>query len=58
MWPHVNGLRVLDLGAPGELRQRPTGRVPAGHEAAAAGLLPPGHEAEGESFRVVAQEGP
>ena len=39
MWPRVDGLRSIELGFPGELRDRLNGLVLAGRKRATAGLL-------------------
>lgn len=39
MWPRVNGMRTMELGAPGEQRARLTGYVLDGVKVGTAGLL-------------------
>lgn len=38
-WPRINGLRSLELGAPGDMRDRLNALVLAGHKQATAGVL-------------------
>ncbi|MEU7479877.1 ASCH domain-containing protein [Lentzea sp. NPDC042327] len=47
MWPRLDGLRTLELGLPGEHRDRLTALVLAGTKRATAGLLA-GYTGEGE----------
>ena len=53
-WPRVDGLRTMELGLPGELRQRLTGLVLAGPKRATAGLLEE-YAAEGEELEHVGE---
>ncbi|CAL9331737.1 ASCH domain-containing protein [Streptomyces sp. enrichment culture] len=39
MWPRVDGMRALELGAPGEMRDRLNSLVLAGRKTATTGLL-------------------
>lgn len=55
MWPRMNGLRVLELGTPGELRTRLTDLTLSGAKTATAGLLPLDYEAEGEEVEHVGE---
>ncbi|MET8869310.1 ASCH domain-containing protein [Nonomuraea sp. NPDC004580] len=55
MWPRMDGLRVLELGTPGELRTRLTDLVLSGHKTATAGLLTLDYEAEGEEVEHVGE---
>ncbi|MGR6922789.1 ASCH domain-containing protein [[Actinomadura] parvosata] len=55
MWPRIDGLRVLELGTPGELRTKLTELVLAGTKTATAGLLPLDYEAEGEQVEHVGE---
>ncbi|MEV4476841.1 ASCH domain-containing protein [Nonomuraea sp. NPDC049504] len=55
MWPRKDGLRVLELGTPGELRTRLTDLVLSGHKTATAGLLTLDYEAEGEEIEHVGE---
>ncbi|MGN9793022.1 ASCH domain-containing protein [Streptomyces sp. OZ13] len=48
MWTRIDGLRVLDLGTPGEMRDRLNALVLSGAKRATAGLLEPDYRAEGE----------
>ncbi|MFI8368256.1 ASCH domain-containing protein [Streptomyces sp. NPDC085466] len=63
MWPRVNGMRVLELGTPGEMRERLTGLVLAGRKTATTGLLSEyveeaeGLEFAGERLALVGDEG-
>lgn len=54
-WPRVNGLRALELGFPGEMRDRLNGLVLAGRKKATAGLLSE-YEQEGEEFEHVGEQ--
>lgn len=53
-WPRVNGLRGLELGFRGEMRDRLNGLVVAGQKKATAGLLSE-YEQEGEAFEHVGE---
>jgi uncharacterized protein YhfF len=55
MWPRVNGLRTLELGSPGEMRNRLNGLVLAGHKRATAGLHDDDYEAESEELEQVGE---
>ncbi|NRQ33587.1 ASCH domain-containing protein [Nonomuraea sp. NN258] len=55
MWPRRDGLRVLELGTPGELRTRLTDLVLSGAKTATAGLLTLDYEAEGEELEHVGE---
>ncbi|MEU0372325.1 ASCH domain-containing protein [Streptomyces sp. NPDC006283] len=48
MWTRIDGLRTLDLGTPGEMRDRLNALVLSGAKRATAGLLEPDYRAEGE----------
>ncbi|GAA4903960.1 uncharacterized protein YhfF [Stackebrandtia albiflava] len=54
MWPRVNGLRALELGTPGELREELTALVLAGEKTATAGLLAE-YETESEALETVGE---
>lgn len=53
-WPRVGGLRALELGTPGTLRDRLTGLVLAGHKQATAGLVGE-YEEDGEPVEHVGE---
>ena len=53
-WPRVNGLRGLELGSPGPMRERLNGLVIAGHKQATAGLLSE-YDEEGEGLEHVGE---
>jgi len=53
-WPRVAGLRSLELGTPGEMRQRLNALVLAGAKRATAGLLSE-YEEEGEELEHVGE---
>lgn len=55
MWPRVDGLRAMELGAPGEMRRWLNGLVLAGHKRATAGLLAHDYVAEGEVLEHVGE---
>jgi uncharacterized protein YhfF len=55
MWPRIDGLRTLDLGVPGELRDRLNALVLAGRKRATAGLLEADYRAEGEEPETVGE---
>ncbi|MET7334042.1 ASCH domain-containing protein [Nonomuraea sp. NPDC005650] len=55
MWPRIDGLRVLELGTPGELRAWLTELTLAGEKTATAGLLPLDYHAEGEEVEHVGE---
>jgi len=55
MWPRVNGLRTLELGSPGEMRNRLNGLVLAGHKRATTGLRDYHYEAESEEIEQVGE---
>ncbi|MFG1702299.1 ASCH domain-containing protein [Nonomuraea sp. M3C6] len=55
MWPRIDGLRVLELGSPGELRTWLTDLTLSGRKTATAGLLPLDYEAEGEEVEKVGE---
>lgn len=48
MWPRVDGLRAVELGAPGEMRQWLNDLVLSGRKRATAGLLEGDYRAESE----------
>lgn len=54
-WPRVDGLRALELGTPGEMRQWLNGLVLAGRKRATAGLVTE-YEEEGESIEHVGEK--
>jgi uncharacterized protein YhfF len=54
-WPRMDGLRTLELGTPGELRQELVGLVLSGPKRATAGLLSD-YEIEGESLETVGEQ--
>jgi len=53
-WPRIAGLRTLELGTPGEMRQRLTELVLAGRKRATAGRLAE-YEAENEDVETVGE---
>ncbi|TXS49177.1 ASCH domain-containing protein [Streptomyces sp. t39] len=55
MWPRIGGLRTLDLGVPGELRDRLNALVLSGAKRATAGLLEADYRAEGEEPESVGE---
>ena len=55
MWPRIDGLRVLELGTPGEFRTQLTDLALAGEKTATAGLLPLDYHAEGEEVEHVGE---
>jgi uncharacterized protein YhfF len=54
-WPRMDGLRTLELGTPGELRQELVGLVLSGPKRATAGLLSD-YEIEGEPLETVGEQ--
>jgi uncharacterized protein YhfF len=56
VWPRVDGLRTLELGAPGDLAERLTGLVLSGAKRATAGLLQWDYVGEGEALDEVGEE--
>ncbi len=54
-WPRMDGLRTLELGTPGELRQELVGLVLAGPKRATAGLLGD-YEIEGEALETPGEQ--
>lgn len=55
MWPRVDGLRAMELGTPGELRQWLNDLVLSGRKHATAGLLEHDYEAESEELEHVGE---
>lgn len=55
MWPRIDGLRTLDLGVPGELRDKLNALVLTGRKQATAGLLEADYRAEGEEPETVGE---
>lgn len=55
MWPRIDGLRTLDLGNPGELRDRLNALVLSGAKRATTGLLESDYRAEGEDPESVGE---
>ncbi|MGW7465899.1 ASCH domain-containing protein [Streptomyces xantholiticus] len=55
MWPRIDGLRTLDLGTPGELRDRLNALVLSGAKRATTGLLESDYRAEGEDPESVGE---
>ncbi|MDA0633852.1 hypothetical protein OUY22_10515 [Nonomuraea sp. MCN248] len=53
MWGRAHGLRVIELGLPGEMRAALTELVLSGAKRATAGLLELDYRREGEGFRDV-----
>ena len=53
-WPRINGLRSLELGTPGEMRDRLNALVLAGRKRATAGVLAD-YEQEGEVVEHVGE---
>jgi uncharacterized protein YhfF len=53
-WPRINGLRALELGAPGAMRDRLNALVLAGRKRATAGVLSE-YEEEGEALEHVGE---
>src|SRR4051812_49228890 len=54
-WPRMDGLRTLELGTPGELRQELIGLVLSGPKRATAGLLSD-YEIEGEALETAGEK--
>ena len=54
MWPRVQGLRALELGTPGAMRDDLTALVLAGRKRATAGLLAE-YDEEGEELETVGE---
>ena len=54
-WPRVGGLRALELGTPGEMRDRLNSLVLTGSKRATAGLRAE-YEAEGERLEHVGEQ--
>ncbi|MFB7935760.1 ASCH domain-containing protein [Streptomyces sp. NPDC056049] len=63
MWPRVDGMRALELGTPGEMREWLTGLVLDGRKTATTGLLDEyveeteGLEFAGERLALVGDDG-
>ncbi|WP_336211142.1 ASCH domain-containing protein [Nonomuraea sp. LPB2021202275-12-8] len=55
MWGRANGLRVVELGTPGEMRTWLTDLVLAGSKKATAGLLELDYQAEDEELEHVGE---
>jgi uncharacterized protein YhfF len=55
MWGRTNGLRVLELGAPGDMRTWLTDLVLTGRKTATAGLLELDYHAENEELEHVGE---
>lgn len=55
MWGRIDGLRVLELGAPGEMRRQLTDLTLAGVKRATAGLLELDYHAENEPLEHVGE---
>lgn len=55
MWPRIDGLRTLDLGTPGGLRDRLNALVLSGAKRATAGLLDADYRADGEEPEAVGE---
>ncbi|WP_327102379.1 ASCH domain-containing protein [Nonomuraea glycinis] len=55
MWGRTNGLRVLELGAPGDMRTWLTDLVLTGRKKATAGLLELDYHAENEELEHVGE---
>ncbi|MGW4234351.1 ASCH domain-containing protein [Streptomyces sp. NPDC004980] len=55
MWPRIDGLRTLDLGTPGDLRERLNALVLSGKKQAAAGILEADYLADGEHPEAVGE---
>ncbi len=55
MWPRIDGLRTLELGTPGEMRDRLNALVLAGKKRATAGLLDGDYGNEGEQPEYVGE---
>ena len=53
-WPRIDGLRSLELGTPGEMRERLNALVLAGQKQATAGLLSE-YDEEGEAVEHVGE---
>lgn len=53
-WPRINGLRSLELGSPGELRERLNTLVLAGRKQATAGLVSE-YQDDGEAIETVGE---
>lgn len=55
MWPRVDGLRSLELGSPGAMRDRLNALVMAGEKTATAGLWKLDYEPDGEALEAVGE---
>lgn len=55
MWPRVDGLRAMSLGAPGEMREWLNDLVLSGRKQATAGLLAHDYRAESEDLEHVGE---
>ncbi|WP_113700001.1 ASCH domain-containing protein [Nonomuraea lactucae] len=55
MWGRIEGLRVIELGTPGEMRRQLTDLTLAGVKTATAGLLALDYHAEGEPLEHVGE---
>ena len=56
MWGRIDGLRVFELGTPGEMRERLNRLVLAGRKTATAGLLGGDYQAEDEAVEHVGEQ--
>lgn len=56
-WPRIGGLRVMEIGTPGEMRQWLNGLILEGRKKATAGLLSD-YAAEGEELESVGERMP
>ena len=56
-WPRIDGLRVMEIGTPGEMRQRLNGLILEGRKKGTAGLLSD-YAAEGEEIEQVGERMP
>jgi uncharacterized protein YhfF len=56
-WPRIDGLRVMEIGTPGEQRSRLNGLILAGRKKATAGLLSE-YATEGEEIEQVGERLP
>jgi uncharacterized protein YhfF len=55
MWPRTDGLRAVELGAPGEMREWLNDLVLSGRKQATAGLLAHDYAAESEELEHVGE---
>jgi uncharacterized protein YhfF len=56
MWPRIDGLRALELGMPGPMRDQLNDLVLAGTKTATAGLWKIDYDAENEELETVSEQ--